>query len=284
MADSFNAPRPILPAGDEKSDPLHAIARRLIPLVHSNPDRWREAVRRWADDPPLHGDGGVLPVPFPETLTPDERIAILAAIYDAKTTNVARIDPWPSHVLPPTESSESAVVIPGEYRLAMRYQILVRDRVPRLSEHWGTHEAAIELFISETTGVPEADSMGGTGPMAHETKRHLNVGQELLRLLSVFSDGLSDERFLQAAAILSDDKLYANDKLTNIDKIIRLPAKASAERLGKLIGVTAAAVKKTMWWQNNRYGKKAEEIESRKQRLIQQGSQFEHSQPGDGEA
>ncbi len=44
------------------------------------------------------------------------------------------------------------------------------------------------------------------------------------RLLNVFTKGLADERFDRAASVLKDDALTANDKLTKIDTLIRLPA------------------------------------------------------------
>ena len=80
------------------------------------------------------------------------------------------------------------------------------------------------------------------------------------RLLSVFTDGLTDERFQRAAAILQNENLNANEKLTKVDAVIRLPATASAERLGQLVGVSKQTVLKSAWWIQHRKGEKADEV------------------------
>jgi len=130
-------------------EPFRAIVRCLTPLVHGNRSYWTDAVCRWAADPPHHGDRGILPVPLPVKLTDDERIALLAAIYDACVTEAARIDPWRDPRDLPDLPDDPRDAISGEYQLAIRYAILVRDRVPMLRLHWHTHEAAIEMFIAD---------------------------------------------------------------------------------------------------------------------------------------
>jgi hypothetical protein len=49
-----------------------------------------------------------------------------------------------------------------------------------------------------------------------------------LALLRVFTNGIVDERIRQAAQILADDTLTANEKLTRIDELIHFPSTASA--------------------------------------------------------
>lgn len=135
-------------------DPLRTIADRLLPLVQRHLAWWREAVKRWADNPPTYpdefGEGSpieeatgipliwlgreridyrpILPVPFPwESLTHDERLAMLAAIHDTYADGVERIDPW--HDLPGlTEVSDSSFL--EQHRVAIRYDILL-SRVSR---------------------------------------------------------------------------------------------------------------------------------------------------------
>ena len=81
-------------------DPLKVIADRLLSLVQGREEWWREAVRRWANDPPHYVDDqgfdeGVLPIPFPmRALTADERLGLLAAICDTYAEGVELIDPW----------------------------------------------------------------------------------------------------------------------------------------------------------------------------------------------
>lgn len=170
-------------------EPFRAIVRRLTPLVHGNRDYWTDAVSRWATDPPVYGDDGVLPVPLPVKLTRDERIALLAAIYDACVTDAARIDPWRDpRDLPDLPAAPGGGAVPGEYQLAIRYAILVRDRVPTLSQHWDTHEAAIEIFIAdiekEIAGYRSGAAMtDGEAASIYQ----LNV-QQLLRALECGND------------------------------------------------------------------------------------------------
>src|SRR4051812_29208720 len=69
-------------------DPLSAIYDRLISLVVGNIEWWREGVGRWAKRKIK------LSIPLPDEITSDEKIAILAAVYDHHATAVAQINPW----------------------------------------------------------------------------------------------------------------------------------------------------------------------------------------------
>jgi len=84
-----------------------------------------------------------------------------------------------------------------------------------------------------------------------------------MTLMRVFTNGIVDERIRQAAQTLVDDTLTANEKLTRIDELIHFPPTASAEQLGKMLGVTKQAVMKTGWWCKNRRGETQEEIDRR---------------------
>jgi hypothetical protein len=84
-----------------------------------------------------------------------------------------------------------------------------------------------------------------------------------LALLRVFTSGIVDERIRQATQTLVDDTLTANEKLTRIDELIHFPPTASAEQLGKMLGVSKPAVLKTAWWRKNRRGETQEEIDRR---------------------
>jgi hypothetical protein len=85
----------------------------------------------------------------------------------------------------------------------------------------------------------------------------------LLALTRVYTNGVVDERIRQATQILADDTLTANEKLTRIDEQLHFPPTASAEQLGKMLGVTKQAVMKTVWWRKNRRGETQEEIDRR---------------------
>ncbi|MCC7085294.1 MAG: hypothetical protein IT427_09835 [Pirellulales bacterium] len=127
-------------------DPLNEVYHRLVPLVKDNRDWWRAAVRRWASAPPVYFDddgfdAGVIPVPFSHVaLTSDERLALLAAIHDSLVRGIGRIDPW--RELPSLPSLD-------DDRMALRYGILVNDRVPELRNHWVTHQTEVEVFVDE---------------------------------------------------------------------------------------------------------------------------------------
>lgn len=83
------------------------------------------------------------------------------------------------------------------------------------------------------------------------------TGPRLFQLLSVFTNGIADERMERAQAILLNENLSTDEKLTGIDTEMPLPPTASAEQLGKMLGVSKQAVLKTDWWKRNRKGEKA---------------------------
>jgi hypothetical protein len=85
-----------------------------------------------------------------------------------------------------------------------------------------------------------------------------------IALLKVFTNGIVDDRINKAAQLLTDDNLTANEKLTEIDALIRFPPTASAEQLGEMLGVSKQAVLKTDWWIQNRKGEKADETGRRR--------------------
>ncbi len=105
--------------------------------------------------------------------------------------------------------------------------------------------------------------------------------QAALRLLSVFTNSVADERISRATTVLEQDNLTANEKLAKIDDLIPLPATASSEQLGQLLGVTKQAVMKTDWWKLNRKGEKASEIGRRRDRHQERGKQHEPIRPTD---
>jgi hypothetical protein len=83
-------------------------------------------------------------------------------------------------------------------------------------------------------------------------------------LLRVYTNGIVDDRIEKAVRLLADDNLTVNEKLTEIDDLIRFPATASAEQLGELLGVTKQAVLKSDWWKQNRQGERGSEIGRRR--------------------
>jgi hypothetical protein len=84
------------------------------------------------------------------------------------------------------------------------------------------------------------------------------------RLVSLYTGGIADTKIVQVENIQTNDNLTVNEKLWKMDKIMPIPAKASAKQLGTMLKVSKTAIQKTEWWMQNRKGKKSEEIESRK--------------------
>lgn len=101
----------------------------------------------------------------------------------------------------------------------------------------------------------------------------------VLSLLKVFTNGIADERIKKAALILEDSSLRVNEKLTKINDLMPFPFTASAEQLGKLLGVSKQAVIKTDWWDTNRKGEKTSEIGRRRKRHQERAGEYERPDP-----
>jgi hypothetical protein len=141
-----------------------------------------------------------------------------------------------------------------------------------------TLEAAGALKLEDAIGKLDAVSSPGTETNAPEKRSETGpaggptdavvaakTGDDAsIALLRVFTNGLVDDRINEAAQVLTNDELTASEKLTKIDALIRFPPTASAEQLGKLLGVTKQAILKTDWWMQNRKGEKANEIGRRR--------------------
>ncbi len=105
----------------------------------------------------------------------------------------------------------------------------------------------------------------------------LAKGSPLALLLGVLTNGLSDERIEKAQQVLDDSRLSANEKLTKLDSLIPIPATASGEQLGTMLGVKKQAVYKSDWWIHNRKGETTSEIGRRKN--VHQKRAKEHELP-----
>jgi hypothetical protein len=120
--------------------------------------------------------------------------------------------------------------------------------------NWEAGTQAFVVAFAEILKAKQAVEAPASSPSA---------GHPSFALLRVFTNGIVDERIQQAAQILADDTLTANEKLTRIDEQLHFPPTASAEQLGAMLGVTKQAVMKTEWWRKNRRGETQEEIDRR---------------------
>jgi hypothetical protein len=113
-----------------------------------------------------------------------------------------------------------------------------------------------------------------------KTKGAATTHSPFLALLRVFTDGVSDERIQKATQILTDAKLTVDEMLTRIDNEIHFPVTASANDLAQMLGgVSKTVVIRSSWWQNNRAGKKAEEIDRRRQKHQDRAGEYENPTP-----
>jgi hypothetical protein len=101
-------------------------------------------------------------------------------------------------------------------------------------------------------------------------------------LLSVFTNGISDDRLRQAEQVLANNTLTVNEKLTKIDGLIPFPPTASSVKLGRLLGVTKQAIMQTDWWIQNRKGERDNEVGRRRERHRKRAETYE-SHDDDGE-
>jgi hypothetical protein len=132
----------------------------------------------------------------------------------------------------------------------------------------------------EATTIEDAVASQPAAGTAPQTEPNTDQGA-VQRLLSVFTDGMSDDRIARAAGVLSSPNLTVDDKLTQIDRIIPLPATASADQLGSLLGVTRQAVLKSDWWIQHRKGEKASEVGRRREVHRRRAQQYDPEQRGD---
>ena len=132
----------------------------------------------------------------------------------------------------------------------------------------------------EATTTEEAVASQPAADTEPQTEPNADQGA-FQRLLSVFTDGMSDDRIRQAASVLKTTSLTVNEKLSQIDEIIPLPATASADQLGSLLGVTRQAVLKSDWWIQHRKGEKASEVGRRREVHRRRAQQYDPEQRED---
>ena len=72
---------------------------------------------------------------------------------------------------------------------------------------------------------------------------------EELKVVAFLTDGVSNEVVEKVASIIRSSKKL-EDKLHQVDQIIKIPAKGS-RRLGRMFGVSHTAIQGTDWWQKN---------------------------------
>lgn len=122
----------------------------------------------------------------------------------------------------------------------------------RLSELW--------RWCATKSGDVGAASSTNVNTLLNNDESH-----PIHRLIRLLAGGIADDRVQQAAAILQNDTLTANEKLIKVNSVLPLPAKSSAEQLADLLNISKTAVLKTSWWKQNRKGEKADEVGRRRE-------------------
>lgn len=179
----------------------------------------------------------------------------------------------------------------GSPRLLPDGKLMLRPPVAGKGSLVRSHKVTGEIQASvNTTNWPEGAKAFAAALEEAFKPRLLNQGSSavsesdpLWRLLSVYTNRVSDERMKQAAQILADESLTAHDKLTKIDSLLPFPPTASADQLGGMLGVSKQAVMKTVWWRKKRRGETDEEIERRHAQHKERGKRIDRPRSDDGQ-
>ena len=75
---------------------------------------------------------------------------------------------------------------------------------------------------------PDHLQVTATNPQAEVPKKPRTEHDYMVTLLSLYTNGISNDRIQEAARVLADDNLTVNEKLTRIHELIPIPSNASA--------------------------------------------------------
>ncbi len=140
---------------------------------------------------------------------------------------------------------------------------------PRESE--GVKPSAVAA--GKPTAKRDAPAVNSEQPPSSTTSNRPE-DPHLLRIVQVFTNGVFDERFAKAIVVVAS-AMKVDDKLTELDALIPIPATASAEQLGEMLKVSKQAVWKTDWWIRNRKGEKESEIGRRRTKYKKRAEDYE---------
>jgi hypothetical protein len=130
----------------------------------------------------------------------------------------------------------------------------LRDRVvAMLGDLAEDREASHGLETGGSSGEPDAPQLQMTQEDPQLIAATANAGVRA-QLLSIFTNGMSDQRFEQAVKVAADESKTVNDRLTEIDERTPFPPTASARDLAKLLRCTHPAIIALPWWQEHRAG------------------------------
>jgi hypothetical protein len=127
-------------------------------------------------------------------------------------------------------------------------------------------QSPIDLAVDRERGKPQSNEL-------------VRGEDASMRLWSVYTNGVVNQKLVDAARVLEDSSLSTGEKLMRIDKLVPLPPTASAAQLGKMLGVSKTMVLKTPWWIQNRKGEKDDEVGRRRSVHKERAGQLE-SHPG----
>src|SRR4051812_45020992 len=130
------------------------------------------------------------------------------------------------------------------------------ESTPRLPDWWNAALTRTDIKPKEDRALTQDAERPAelTGATTQASRDEVPASDPIVALLTVFTNGVADDRIKKAALLPTNDTLTANEKLLKIDALIRFPATASAEKLGRLLGLKKQPVSKTDWWHHKRKG------------------------------
>ena len=95
----------------------------------------------------------------------------------------------------------------------------------------------------------------------------------VMRVANAYTGGVADAKIQEIAQVVDSDRTV-NEKLRAMHHIIAIPANLSARALGELLHVSGTAVRKTEWWQKNRYGLRQKNQKEYENKLRERGAEY----------
>lgn len=151
---------------------------------------------------------------------------------------------------------------PLEGAIGVYKRFVTQQEAQELAKALASQEIAPQPPLAEpssgapSTGTVAPASQGGDEKAAEEGDERVEI---LTKLLSLYTNGVSDERFQKAATIIADKNLTTNEKLQKLDEVCPIPPDTSAQQLAHALGVSKSAIVGSQGWREHRRGTRERE-------------------------